>query len=347
MAPFSSIVLIVLCAFSNSSLSYGQKISKRDSYNEDDTANRLFVNRIFNAEITAQNNASPTNVVMSPAGIYFAASTADQLIKLPVRKYWSAVTSSFDIVAFQKELKERQPQIYSRAAVAGENWSARVPSGFVMPNFRVFETVDVSKLEKFTKVSLDELASALDVIVHALKFAGSWRTPFEKSRQVKFSDGKQYNFMEAFVPYASWFESKYLKMITIPFESDENTGGDDIVIDFIVSKGASNDVNLARHWSWVGQSETRRKTIIAIPKVKINFKTSLDLFPDNSIKSVQKVAMEWDEKGARGEAVTMIMSRDATLPSLFVIDRPFYFVIRIGKMWLFAGYVAKIDEEIN
>jgi len=341
MAPPSSIVFFVLCALSSSSLSYGQKISN----STEDVANRLFVKRIFNAEITAQNYT--TNVVMSPAGIYFAASMADQLINLQLYKYWSNVTSSFDIVAFQKECEERQPQIYSRSAVAGANWSARVPSDFSMSNFRVFETVDVQEIEKFTEVNLDELTGALNAAVHALKFTGSWRVPFENSRQVTFSDGRQYSFMEAFVLHASWYQSKNLKMITIPFESDENVGGDDIVIDFIVSKGVSNHVNLAHHWYWADHSETHSKTIISIPKVKINFMTSLDLFRNKKIKSVQKVAMEWDEKGASGEAVTMIMSRDASFPSLFVIDRPFYFVIRIGKMWLFAGYVAKIDENIN
>merc|ERR1712183_726884 len=180
-------------------------------------------------------------------------------------------------------------------------------------------------------------------IVHKLTFSAEWETPFDRSNKVEFNDGNTYNFMQTTVYQASSFDSPQLKMVTIPFKSlNEN---EKIVIDFIVPQRESNYINLGHHGTWVANSVTKAETVITIPKIKFQFETQLDLFPNKNLRATQLAKVEWDEKGAKAEAVTGISP--TSMPDFFVINRPFYFVIRIGKLWLFTGYVSKIDKSIN
>jgi len=339
MAPNLLIVLSFLCIIRSSS---GIGISE---LTDEDAANRVFVNTMFKKRIPAKK--VKRNIVLSPVGVYFAASMAVQLIDLKTYKSWSVVTSTFKFKQTQN-IFENQPQITSQSLIAGERWSkivgSKVPK-FSMPNYKLFDTVDVIEMEKFMKVNLSELNGALDAIVHKLTFAAEWETPFERYKNVDFSDGNTYKFMQSTINHASSFDSPQLRMITIPFKSLNKKRK--IVIDFIVPQRESNYINLAHHGTWVKNSVTSKQTIVTIPKVKINYKTPLTLFRDKDIDALQRVKVEWDEKGATGEAVTAIFSRSIIRPSYFVIDRPFYFVIRMGNLWLFTGYVSKIDKDFN
>eukprot|EP00587_Corethron_hystrix_P009808 CAMPEP_0113316076 /NCGR_PEP_ID=MMETSP0010_2-20120614/11482_1 /TAXON_ID=216773 ORGANISM="Corethron hystrix, Strain 308" /NCGR_SAMPLE_ID=MMETSP0010_2 /ASSEMBLY_ACC=CAM_ASM_000155 /LENGTH=224 /DNA_ID=CAMNT_0000172691 /DNA_START=97 /DNA_END=772 /DNA_ORIENTATION=- /assembly_acc=CAM_ASM_000155 len=217
---------------------------------------------------------------------------AEQLIHLALYKSWSGVASNFDLQGTQQVFEE-QPQIDSKSLIAG-SWSKIVTSHFSMPNFKLFDKVDVPMMEEFMNVDLSMLNGALDAIVHKLTFSAEWETPFDRSNKVEFNDGNTYNFMQTTVYQASSFDSPQLKMVTIPFKSlNEN---EKIVIDFIVPQRESNYINLGHHGTWVADSVTNAQTVITIPKIKFQFETQLDLFPDKGLKAIQKVDVEWDEK---------------------------------------------------
>jgi len=267
---------------------------------------------------------------------------AKDLAKLELHEDLANIVSNIDLKTLNKDLSTNQT--ISKSVIAGPQWSKHVPPTFTMENFKVFDVMDIPGIEEFMEVDLDPLKGALDAAVHLLKFEGQWKTVFNQVQNVKFSDGNTYEFMKAKIRNVPWYDSNSVQMVTLPF-----SGEGDIVIDFIQPKGKRSDfLDLAKHPTWVAESKVvAEKSYVIIPKVKFDYSKTLDLSPEPDITSMQKVKINWDKNGVKAEAVTFVMSRSFQFTPTFSIHRPFYFVIRKGSIWLFAGYISQIDKKLN
>jgi len=309
-----------------------------------DISNRIFLDQIFsNAVKTASEKAK--NVVLSPVGIYFISSMTMKLLDGVLNSDWSSVASRIHLKTFNSKLVG-DPLVNSKSVIAG-TYANKISSDFTMENFEVFDSVDVNAIEEFLETDVGEIKGALGVAVHVLDFKGNWETKFSEKQIVQFSNGLNYMFMQARIPNVPSYNNKKMEMITLPFGGSEPSG-DSVVIDFIKSKVRSDIVNLEHHRTWVLNSEVVDvNTDVSIPKIDIKFSQELDLSDEPNVKYLQKVAVKWDEEGVTAQAVTMRMSRSFDWTPSFVADRPFYFIIRKGNLWLFTGYINSIDETLN
>eukprot|EP00588_Corethron_pennatum_P005318 CAMPEP_0194282154 /NCGR_PEP_ID=MMETSP0169-20130528/22501_1 /TAXON_ID=218684 /ORGANISM="Corethron pennatum, Strain L29A3" /LENGTH=379 /DNA_ID=CAMNT_0039027401 /DNA_START=171 /DNA_END=1310 /DNA_ORIENTATION=- len=306
-----------------------------------DRSNGIFLRSIF---LKAVDTASE-NVALSPVGIYFISSMTMNLLKGDLKENWSSVGSKIDLKTFNNKLVG-DPLVNSKSVIAG-TYVNTVPPDFTMENFEMFDSVDVNAIGEFLETDVSEIQSAIGVAVHVLDFEGNWETKFSQKQVVTFSDDLNYMFMQARIPNVPYYSNKKVEMITLPFSGSE-TSGDSVVIDFIKSKLVSDKVNLEHHPTWVTNSKVvTDNTDVAIPKIDIEYGQELDLSYETNVKYLQKVAVKWDEDGVTAQAVTMRMSRSFDWTPSFVADRPFYFIIRKGDLWLFTGYVNSIDENLN
>lgn len=342
-------ILFVIRIFCGGNLSFAS--TERNSHSMDENgmiaSNKIFLSKIFNPVTTKRTTAGIENVALSPVGVYFISSMVTDLVELELYNDWDKVATEIDLISFNNELVN-DPLLTSKSIVAGRAWSDEVPAGFIMENFKVFDLVNVTAIEEFLETDVKELEGALNVAVHVLSFQGAWKTEFSSSEAVKFSDGVTYNFMQEKIPNVSWYEGENVQMVTIPFKGGEDPIND-VVIDLIKSTGPKNFVNLKDHHQWLSKSEMKSEIDVVIPKIDVDFSIQLDLSPEETIDSLQKVKVKWDDKGVTAEAVSIVFSRsvDRFTTLSFKADRPFYFVIRKGDTWLFTGRINSIDHDIN
>jgi len=307
----------------------------------DEAAATVFLRDIFDPRF---DPAPGRNVAFSPLGFHFLATLLKKLTSAVLLTNWDRLASATDLIRMNDSL-QGNPAIVSKSVVAG-TWSDSVPAAFSMKNFETFNTVDVAAIGSFLGLEVDELAGSVSAAVHYVKFGGSWQTRFDKKAAVTFSDGIRYSFMKATVPSVPLFENEKLTMVTLPFKTD--AGAEEVTIDFILPKKLGDAIDLGGHAGWISNQSVQHKVKIIIPKVKFEHKVKIDLSTDPSLETLQKVQVEWDEDGVKAEAVTMAMSRSLPPPvPEFVASRPFYFIIRKGETWLFAGYISSVDASLN
>jgi len=306
-----------------------------------DKSNRTFLRQIFFKAVDKTSD----NVALSPVGIYFITSMTTTLLNGDLYKNWSRVASRIQLETLNSKLVG-DPLVNSKSVIAG-SYADTVPSNFTMENFKVFDSMNVSAIEEFLETDVSEIEGALGAAVHVLDFKGSWETKFSLKQIVTFSDGVDYMFMKARIPSVPYYNNEKVEMITLPFDGSE-TSGNSVVIDFIKSKDTSDFVDLMDHPNWLLNSRVvADNTDVSIPKIDIDFSKSLNLSAEKNIEYFQKATVKWDEEGVTAQAVTSRMTRSFIWTPSFVADRPFYFIIRKGNLWLFTGYVNSIDEDLN
>jgi len=291
-------------------------------------------------------NGASQNVAFSPVGVHFMVTMLKELISAPLYSDWDRLASHTNLIHLNKQL-QTNPTITSKSVIAGREWSKSVPTDFLMDHFKVFNSVDVKSIGKYLEADVSELASATGAAVHLLKFNGSWQTKFTGNQSVKFSDGIEYSFMKAIVPSVPWFENDDLTVVTLPFNKIDE-GFEDVCIDLILPKHEGRAVDLNEHKKWISNQIIQSKAKIVIPKVKLEYKEKINLSSDSAIESLQKIMVEWDENGVKGEAITMSMARSLPPPiPEFIASRQFLFIIRQEALWLFVGRISSIDASLN
>mmetsp|Transcript_44969 Transcript_44969/g.88012 ORF Transcript_44969/g.88012 Transcript_44969/m.88012 type:complete len:380 (+) Transcript_44969:159-1298(+) len=314
-----------------------------ESLTSRDKSNRTFLRKIFSEAVKKTSD----NVALSPVGIYFISSMTTRLLKGDLYEAWSRVAKRTKLETLNSRLVA-DPLVGSKSVIAG-SYADMVPADFTMDNFQVFDSVNVSAIEKFLETDVSEIRGALGAAVHVLDFRGAWETDFSLRQRVTFSDGLDYMFMKARILNVPSYNNAQLEMITLPFRGGARSGNS-VVIDFIKSKDTSNfELDLEDHPTWLLNAEVvASHTDVSIPKIDIEFSQFLNLSDEKNVDYLQKVAVKWDEDGVTAQAVTMRVGRSAFSRSpSFVADRPFYFIIRKGNLWLFTGYVGAIDKDLE
>eukprot|EP00588_Corethron_pennatum_P004178 CAMPEP_0194302262 /NCGR_PEP_ID=MMETSP0169-20130528/62244_1 /TAXON_ID=218684 /ORGANISM="Corethron pennatum, Strain L29A3" /LENGTH=248 /DNA_ID=CAMNT_0039052581 /DNA_START=394 /DNA_END=1140 /DNA_ORIENTATION=- len=220
-------------------------------------------------------------------------------------------------------------------------------------NFKLFDSLErMKEMKEFLEVDdLKELSGAVsDAAVHSLRFevpSSISSTIFDAVQKVNF-DGTVYNFMKGRVPAVPWYEDTSVRMVSIPFGSGISDGNVDVTIDFILSKGSLDYVDLEKHSQWVRMSGViASHSYIVIPKLKIESTNALPIVRNKSIVFLQKLEIELNGSGIKTahdnstERTNMADSLDQLSPS-FIINRPFYFIVRVGSTWLFTGFVRDL-----
>jgi len=346
-----------------------QKISRIKSKKDDDDEsnvkrNRIFLRKFFHPSVKraaiASKNNNNNNIVLSPIGMYLISTTAVTALAkkkemLLSSSVWSNIASD-NKESWNDQLAGINPMMLSsKFILAGPKWSdVVVPrnNSTTFHNFKIFDSLErMKEMKEFLEVDdLQELSGAVsDAAVHSLRFEvpSSWKTVFDAVQKVNF-DGTVYNFMKGRVPAVPWYEDTSVQMVSIPFGSDSSDGNDDVTIDFILSKGSLDYVDLEKHSQWVRMSGViASHSYIVIPKLKIESTNELQIVRDKSIVFLQKLGIEWNGCGIKTahdnstERTNMAHSLDQLSPS-FIINRPFYFIVRAGSSWLFTGYVRDL-----
>lgn len=256
---------------------------------------------------------------------------------------------------------------------AREIYGATVKSVNFVPAKKTVDQINLWVRQK-TRGKIKEIVTVSDlnmqtaVVLNAIYFKGSWDSKFDKTNT---SSGKFFSaggelvrpFMDQTRNY-EYLENEQAQIVNLPYK------GAQLAMTIILPKEGKSLENLEESLnpeklnSWF-QSMKSERTHLRLPKfeikwgvkdlkddlIKIGMPASGDFSPLGSEQMaisgvLHKTLIKVDEEGSEAAAVTAVVGRSLQLkpePKQFIVNRPFFFVIRdlSHNNWHFIGRVLK------
>ena len=300
------------------------------------------------------------------AGLRHALQTSDPKVILTIaNSLWARQG-----VPFKQDFLQRNTQFFGAEVSTLD---------FTDPNTlnTINQWVNTNTNGKISKI-LDEInPDAVLFLINAIYFKGTWQTEFDPShtRDGTFhlgTDGeKQVPMMTRTgdYPYYENYEEKF-QAISLPY-------GDGRMSMYIFLPYRESDLNTflngldTENWEhWISQFN-EQEVFLSMPKFKLEYEKTLndplkslgmdiafepegadfsrmahlENLPGNLYigEVLHKAVVEVNEEGTEAAAVTSVEVRIESAPPAFIVDRPFFFVIRDNetKTVLFMGTVLE------
>jgi serine protease inhibitor len=236
-------------------------------------------------------------------------------------------------------------------------------------------------IEDKTEGKIKDVLKVLDpqtvmLLINAIYFKAQWKYEFDinetKVEKFNLENGNQVNvsMMHANKMHLPYYQSSKFSMIDLPYSDSVYTMS--ILLPNINYKvdDIIKDLNIV-NWENMGEKMVNTEIDIAIPKFKLEYKTSLkSVLPDlgmkqafmpgaadfsgiNSINDlfiddiIHQSFVEVNEAGTEAAAVTVVIINVTSMGNTFYANRPFVFIIRDNKTngVLFLGKVMNPSKE--
>ncbi len=232
-------------------------------------------------------------------------------------------------------------------------------------------------IEDKTEGKIKDVLKVLDpqtvmLLINAIYFKAQWKYEFDKNKTTteKFNleNGNQVNvsMMHASKMQVPYYQSSKFSMIDLPYSDSVYTMSILLPKANYKVEDIIKDLNIV-NWENIREKMVNTEIDVAIPKFKLEYKTSLkSVLPDLGMKQafmpgvadfsgingmknlfiddvIHQSFVEVDEAGTEAAAVTVVIINVTSVGDSFYANRPFVFLIRDNKTnsILFLGKMMK------
>lgn len=232
-------------------------------------------------------------------------------------------------------------------------------------------------IEDKTEGKIKDVLKVLDpqtvmLLINAIYFKAQWKYEFDKNKTTteKFNleNGNQVNvsMMHASKMQVPYYQSSKFSMIDLPYSDSVYTMSILLPKANYKVEDIIKDMNIV-NWENIREKMVNTEIDVAIPKFKLEYKTSLkSVLPDLGMKQafmpgvadfsgingmknlfiddvIHQSFVEVDEAGTEAAAVTVVIINVTSVGDSFYANRPFVFLIRDNKTnsILFLGKMMK------
>lgn len=232
-------------------------------------------------------------------------------------------------------------------------------------------------IEDKTEGKIKDVLKVLDpqtvmLLINAIYFKAQWKYEFDKNKTTteKFNleNGNQVNvsMMHASKMQVPYYQSSKFSMIDLPYSDSVYTMSILLPKANYKVEDIIKDLNIV-NWENIREKMVNTEIDVAIPKFKLEYKTSLkSVLPDLGMKQafmpgvadfsgingmknlfiddvIHQSFVEADEAGTEAAAVTVVIINVTSVGDSFYANRPFVFLIRDNKTnsILFLGKMMK------
>lgn len=232
-------------------------------------------------------------------------------------------------------------------------------------------------IEDKTEGKIKDVLKVLDpqtvmLLINAIYFKAQWKYEFDKNKTTteKFNleNGNQVNvsMMHASKMQVPYYQSSKFSMIDLPYSDSVYTMSILLPKANYKVEDILKDLNIV-NWENIREKMVNTEIDVAIPKFKLEYKTSLkSVLPDLGMKQafmpgvadfsgingmknlfindvIHQSFVEVDEAGTEAAAVTVVIINVTSVGDSFYVNRPFVFLIRDNKTnsILFLGKMMK------